>query len=156
MDFDDCFHEICHLWVMVNYLGFDSGKACVAYDNGGEGMLTIEGYTTSYNGYDDLVDNLSFIIAGVAGDKINDQFSDEDDIYDIFCSDDFYSQDNKWLKKLYKTAVHYHDLKVSEKDWFNDKLSEIEEYLSSENLEEIKAAAEELLENSEYVLSQEA
>lgn len=152
MDINDCFHEICHLWVMVKYLGYKTGRAFVAYDNGIEGMLTIEGYTLTYNGYDDLDNGLSFIVAGIAGDAINNQFESDTDLFELFSSDIGYSQDYSYFKKLYNTAVGLHSLKKNEKEWFDDKIHTIKDYLNTQNLDQIREAANELFENKQYFL----
>lgn len=153
MNFNNCFHEICHLWVMIYRLGFNYGRAYLVYDIKDEGMLSIEGYKLNYNNYDDLVKSAEFIVAGVVGDKINGVLTSKDDIFNSFSTHYSYEQDYKWFKKLHKTAVSNHSLKESEVDWFSKHFLLIENYLNNQSIDVLKHAATKLLDNGEYVLT---
>ncbi|HCG7120899.1 TPA: hypothetical protein NJ321_004556 [Vibrio parahaemolyticus] len=152
MNFGNCFHEICHLWVMVYKLGFGYGRAYLAYDNGTEGMLTIEGFRSQYNDYNDLVDSAEFIVAGIVGDKINDELPSHDSVFDLFSNHFSYAQDYKWFKRLYLAAEKFHSVGKSESEWFHEHFQTIELYLMTQPIDTLKLAATSLFENGEFVL----
>ncbi|MEK2168140.1 hypothetical protein [Vibrio parahaemolyticus] len=152
MNFGNCFHEICHLWVMVYKLGVGFGRAYLAYDNGKEGMLTIEGFRNEYNDYSDLVNGAEFIVAGIVGDKINDELPSHDCVFKLFSNHYSYAQDYKWFKKLYITAERNHSIEKSESEWFHEHFQTIELYLMAHPIDILKSAATSLLENGQFVL----
>ncbi|ELS9504843.1 hypothetical protein ACEV9E_00125 [Vibrio parahaemolyticus] len=152
MNFGNCFHEICHLWVMVYKLGVGFGRAYLAYDNGKEGMLTIEGFRNEYNDYSDLVNGAEFIVAGIVGDKINDELPSHDCVFKLFSNHYSYVQDYKWFKKLYITAERNHSIEKSECEWFHEHFQTIELYLMAHPIDILKSAATSLLENGQFVL----
>ena len=71
---------------MVEHLGYPEGEACVAYDDGIEGQLTVKGFRLDYNDFTDLRKAACFMVAGVAGDYLNNNIPNGENAFSYLIS----------------------------------------------------------------------
>ena len=152
MNFSTAFHEICHLWVLVFHLKFESGRAHVKDIGNGYEMATVSGFTTSSESLSDLEDTAQYMVAGIAGECLIDLIEEDQDLFELFTNDESYVQDNAHFQNSYSIAVSHYGLDEDIERWFYQAFNSVTEFLESWDLDKLKEAADYFLEHEDYEL----
>jgi len=150
MTYTTAFHEICHLWVLIFHLEFNWGKAYVKDIGYGREMATVKGFHPCLDDLEDLEDTAQYMVAGIAGEYLLGEFNDDDDIFDIFESEESYSQDFSIFSQAYDAAVSNHNQEFSAEEWFDNAFNEVIAFLESTDRNALNDAANYFLKHEDY------